>query len=199
MSGVETSPSLLIRIRDPQDSLSWELFVQAYTPIVYRYLTTRGLQSADAADVAQDTLLEVANGIQRFQYDPKVGRFRDWLALITKRQLYRFWNRHKPVEEWVEPPANSGLDAEWIDVFQRELLNTAIERVKQQVEPATWQAFSSTWIEDIPAATVAEKLQMPIDLVYSAKARFLKRLEAEIRMLGDDNVSIGTQFKSNVP
>jgi hypothetical protein len=87
MNEMDTSPSLLMRIRDPQDGVSWSAFVDVYTPIVFRYLTTRGLQAADAADVAQDTLIEVLSSIRRLEYDPRIGRFRDWLATITKRKF----------------------------------------------------------------------------------------------------------------
>jgi RNA polymerase sigma factor (sigma-70 family) len=186
MNEMDTSPSLLMRIRDPQDGVSWSAFVDVYTPIVFRYLTTRGLQAADAADVAQDTLIEVLSSIRRLEYDPRIGRFRDWLATITKRKLYRFWNRNKPTVELSELLANDGIDAEWVDVFQFELLQKAIQRVRQQVEESTWRVFEETWIKNIAAAEVAEALGIPIGLVYSSKARFLKRLEFELQSLGDD-------------
>jgi hypothetical protein len=31
-----THPSLLIRIRDPQDREAWEMFVDTYVPLIYR-------------------------------------------------------------------------------------------------------------------------------------------------------------------
>ncbi len=162
--------------------------MRVYTPIVYRFLMNKGLQDADAADVTQDVLIEVAQCIRRFEYKPEQGRFRDWLAIVTRRKMYRFWERGKSVtglEAIVIEPAQAH-DAEWIDIYQGELLRIALERVKQDVEATTWSAFSKTWIDNISAAEVAQELKLPIDLVYSAKSRVLKRLEVEIRMLGDD-------------
>ena len=186
MAGAETSPSLLIRIRDPHDNRAWVLFVDLYTPIVYRFLVAKGLQDADAVDLTQETLIEVARCIQQFEYQPETGRFRNWLATVVRRRLYKFWNQ-KRIEVPIESDfVHQGDDAQWLDLFQAEMLKVGIERVRQQVEEKTWQVFSMTWIEDVPAEEVSCKLNLPIDLVYSAKARFLKRLESEIRMLGDD-------------
>jgi RNA polymerase sigma-70 factor (ECF subfamily) len=186
MAGAETSPSLLVRIRDPHDNRAWELFVDLYTPVVYRFLISKGLQDADAVDLTQETLIEVARCIQQFEYRPETGRFRNWLATVVRRRLYKFWNQ-KRIEVPIENDlVHQGDDAQWLDFFQAELLKVGIERVRQQVEEKTWQVFSQTWIDDVPAEEVSRKLDLPIDLVYSAKARFLKRLESEIRILGDD-------------
>lgn len=186
MAGAETSPSLLIRIRDPQDTKAWELFVDLYTPIVYRYLTSKRLQDADAVDLTQETLMEVARCIQQFEYRPETGRFRDWLATVVRRRLYRFWNQRKTEVPLDSDLIGDGDDAQWLDLFQAELLKVGVERVKQQVEDKTWQVFRLTWMDEVPASEVSQQLDIPIDLVYSAKARFLKRLESEIRLLGDD-------------
>ncbi len=191
MATADTSSSLLVRIRDPDDSVSWTLFVEVYTPVVFRYLKARGLQDADAEDLTQETLIAVVTNIRNFQYNPEKGRFRDWLSTVTRRRLFRFWQKSKnSLQSLDEGQGQAGLDPEWLDAWQSELLRAAIERVRREVEPRTWQAFSRTWIDNIPASQVSQELEIPIDLVYSAKARFLRRLEAEIRMLGDESVWI---------
>lgn len=52
----ETRESLLIRVRDLQDRDAWDQFVQIYRPVVYRLARNRGLQDADAQDLAQKVL-----------------------------------------------------------------------------------------------------------------------------------------------
>jgi hypothetical protein len=47
-----TSPSLLLRLRDPADAGSWQTFIDVYLPLVYGHCRKRGLQDADATDVA---------------------------------------------------------------------------------------------------------------------------------------------------
>jgi RNA polymerase sigma-70 factor (ECF subfamily) len=182
----ETSSSLLIRIRDPRDSDSWATFLQVYTPIVYRFALARGLQQADAADVTQETLLDVVRSIRNFDYRPEQGRFRDWLAVVVRRRLIKFWQRTKVNDSLMAEPVGAGIDSEWIDTFQNELLEVVLARVQATVEPHVWAAFEQTWRAGRSAADVSRDLKMPIDLVYSAKSRVLKRLEREVRELGDD-------------
>lgn len=42
----ETRPSLLLRLRAPQDQQAWAEFVCIYEPLVMRVLRQRGLQDA---------------------------------------------------------------------------------------------------------------------------------------------------------
>jgi len=65
-----TQPTLLLRIRDTEDEASWERFVKIYTPLVFGYCRKRGLQEADASDVAQEVMRTVAQLINRFEYAP---------------------------------------------------------------------------------------------------------------------------------
>src|SRR5271155_1109111 len=89
-SSLHTRPRLLVRIRDRQDAESWKLFVELYTPPVLRYCRLRGLQDADAADVTQEVMAQVARSMHAFRYSPERGRFRDWLGTVTRRKLNRF-------------------------------------------------------------------------------------------------------------
>jgi RNA polymerase sigma-70 factor (ECF subfamily) len=89
----ETRPSLLLRVRDSGDADAWRTFMTIYAPLVYGYVRRRGLQDADAADLTQDVMGEVARVIRSFEYQPARGRFRDWLFLIARRRLMRFSGR----------------------------------------------------------------------------------------------------------
>src|SRR5437868_6647356 len=83
-----THPSLLIRIRDPEDGEAWRRFVQLYAPVVYRYARRRGFQDADAADLTQDVLRAVAGAAGNLHYDPRRGSFSGWLFVIARRKLH---------------------------------------------------------------------------------------------------------------
>lgn len=188
-----TRPSLLARIRDPQDSASWQTFVTIYTPLVYRYARRKGFQDADAADLAQEVLTEVARSIPRFDYEPERGRFRDWLGCIARRQIARFLERRQrggavaqPGDELDRVEA-SQADPEWVDEYNTRLLQVVLEQAEPHFEPATWKAFVRVWIDGKPAREVADELQVPIDSVYVAKSRVLKRLAEELRILAEDH------------
>src|SRR5688500_16464837 len=88
-----TMSSLLVRIRDPRDGPAWDQFMGIYFPMVHRYCRRCGLQDSDASDVAQAAMQGVVQAIGRFEYDPKRGRFRDWLFVLTRSKLRDFFGR----------------------------------------------------------------------------------------------------------
>ncbi len=67
---------LLLKVRDSQDQVAWNQFVEIYAPLIHSYGMHRGLQDADAADLAQEVLQAVAGAVKSFEYDPERGSFR---------------------------------------------------------------------------------------------------------------------------
>src|SRR5579872_6702355 len=89
----QTRPSLLLRLRDPRDHEAWAQFVKVYAPFIYRYVRKRGLQDADAADLTQLCLRQVAAHVESLEYDPRRGTFRGWLFTIVHHKLRDFQAR----------------------------------------------------------------------------------------------------------
>ncbi len=73
------------------DAMAWNVPTSGklYTPPVLRYCRLRGLQDADAADVTQEVMAQVARSMRSIRYAPVRGRFRDWLGTITRRKVNR--------------------------------------------------------------------------------------------------------------
>lgn len=192
-----TRVTLLTRIRDGRDADAWREFVQIYGPVVYRFARNRGLQDADAADLMQDVLRSVSRHAGRLDYDPKKGTFRGWLYTVTRNKIYNFLSAQKnrprgsgdadAHERLDATPAREedGPDEEWEREYQRRLSARAMERVKGEFQPATWQAFWGTAVDGKPAAEVGAALKMSPGAVYVAKSRVLARLRDEVRELMD--------------
>jgi RNA polymerase sigma factor (sigma-70 family) len=194
MADGDTRPSLLIRIRDSHDVDSWRLFVEIYAPLIYRSCRRRGLQDADAADVGQEVLAQVARSIRSFEYQADRGRFRDWLGSVVRSKVARFLEKSGRTigvggsdgPNRVEDQGGAGADPSWVAEFQAHVLAVALERVRPGFEPQTWTAFERVWKEGRPALETAGVLGMSIDSVYLAKSRILRRLREEVVLLAED-------------
>lgn len=190
-----TRVTLLNRIRDTADTDAWAEFARLYGPVVYGFARKRGLQDADAADLVQDVLRSVARNAHRIDYDPKRGTFRGWLYTVTRNKVYNFLsaNKNRPKAGGGDGVASDRLDqlagkpdeaeAEWELEYQRRLSARAMERVKHEFQPNTWQAFWGTAVEGRSAAEVGSELKMTSGAVYVAKSRVLARLRDEVQHL----------------
>ena len=189
-----TRPSLLLRIRDARDDDAWRTFLETYAPAVYRYCCRKGLQHADATDVTQEVMAQVARSAREFDYRPERGRFRDWLGIIAHNKLANHLraggHEARPIggdgADLPEPAAPGWPGSDWAEEFDAQVLRTALARTRPHFEPETWSAFERVWIDQRSAAEAARELAVPIDVVYVAKSRVLKRLREEVLALAED-------------
>ena len=187
-----TRASLLLEIRDKENSLAWSEFVSIYMPLLHSYSMKAGLQDSDAADVAQDVLRQVVTHIQSFEYQPERGSFRGWLLTIARNLLRkRAAKKHNGtigtgesavVEMLSQQPAREESDA-WESEYQQRLFQVAAENIKTEFRPATWSAFWRTAVENAEAVAVAGELGMSVGAIYIAKSRVLARLREETKRL----------------
>jgi RNA polymerase sigma-70 factor (ECF subfamily) len=198
-SGSFTRASLLLRVRDSSDTEAWNTFVDIYGRLVYRHCRGRGLSHQDAENVTQEVFAQVSQSIRAFDYQPELGRFRDWLGTVTRHEINRFLKKESRAVHGCggadEGPGLDGLasheeDSAWTEELNAHLLDTALARSRPHFEDHTWRAFELVWLENRPAIQVAQELQVPIDRVYVAKSRVLERLEQEVQELAADSAMI---------
>jgi RNA polymerase sigma factor (sigma-70 family) len=185
-----TKPSLLLRIRQPHDAAAWRQFAETYAPLVYGHLRKRGLQDADAADVAQDVLRSVAARIGQFEYDPARGSFRGWLLSVVQSRLADFRRRGQRqlalvAEAAASAPseASAADTAEWNLDYERQVFHAAAERVRGDFGHSAWRAFWLAAVEGKAAKEIAAELGLSQAAVYLAKARVMKRIREEVSLL----------------
>jgi RNA polymerase sigma factor (sigma-70 family) len=193
-----TRASLLVRLRDGSDAEAWREFVRLYAPVVYGFARKRGLQDADAADVMQEVLRSVSSVAPRLEYDPARGTFRGWLFTVTRNKVFNFLDGRKRrvlgsgdsrVQQRLEQQAadDGDMASDWETDYQRTIAAQAMERVKREFQPATWNAFLQTAVEGRSASLVASNVGLSVGAVYVSKSRVIARLRQEIeRMQGDD-------------
>ncbi len=203
-----TRPSLLVRLRDLHDRQAWHEFVDLYAPVVFGFARSRGLQNADGADLTQDVLSQVAEGIGRFDYDPRRGSFRGWLFTLVRRRLADWRARRNGHSQGTGDPAVDQQlqqqpapaeeeSAAWEHEYRLGLFAWAAERVRPAVHETTWQAFWQTAVLGRSGKEVAASLGLSVAAVYLAKNRVMARLRKEI-LRRDSAVVAGGAFCQSV-
>jgi RNA polymerase sigma-70 factor (ECF subfamily) len=192
----DTRPSLLVRIRDPQDERAWSEFVEIYSPLIHQLARRKGLQDADAADLLQEVLRAVAGAIDGWDPDPKRGSFRAWLFRIARNLMINFlvkqerqpWSRSSGDSRigrlLEEQPAPAGPESALFDAeYRRRLFAWAVEQIRPEFRPTTWSAFWMAGVEGKDPRAVAEALGISVGAVYHNKSRVMARIRRQIEAL----------------
>jgi len=188
-----TRPSLLVCLRDPHDGGAWSQFVAIYSPLVYRFARRGGLQASDAADVTQEVFRAVARSIRHFEYDRQRGSFRGWLIAVARSKVQNFLGKRKSqleaaggtqARELLEQQGSREDEETFVEREHRRcLFDWAVEQIRGEFQPSTWQAFWQTSVEGRSAKEVADTLGMTTGAVYIARSRILARLKAKIQQV----------------
>jgi RNA polymerase sigma factor (sigma-70 family) len=200
---IPTRASLLERLKDLGDQGSWNDFYQTYRELIYSVARRAGLNENDADEVVQDTVIAVARKMPGFRYDPAKDSFKGWLLTVTRwRILDQFQKRGpaagqsipKPLPAHDEEtrtatvervPDSAGFDlrAIWDEEWERNLLQTALARIKRQVHPQHYEIYHLHVILEQPVREVTRALGVNAGQVYLAKHRVGSLLKNEIRKL----------------
>ena len=98
-----TRKSLLLKIKNRDDSGAWREFVSLYRPILLRFARARGLDADSAEDVAQHCLEAIVRHINSFEYDPQKGGFKKWLRTLVNNRIRSLFRKKR------ELPAESAV------------------------------------------------------------------------------------------
>src|SRR5262249_17249569 len=172
----------------PKDAAAWDRFVRRYRPKIYDWCRDRGLQEADAEDVAQDVIAILTRKMASFRYDPSL-RFHAWLKTITYHALSdliasrcrAIGDRPTPFLETIE--ARTDLEKRLDELFDRELLELAIARGRERVAAPTWGSFRRPTLGGHSCAEASRLLGIPVASVFVSKPRVQKMLREEIARL----------------
>ena len=193
-----TRSSVLRKIRDPENASAWERFFDQYADFIFSLARRSGLQAADADDILQTVLIEVAKSIQTFEYDRTKGKFRSWLATCAQHRItdllrvkYRReariiggLDRTEERTEFILRQADPGpdrfqkmADEEWAALVR----DRALHATKAAVAPKQFSLFHAYAIEEWPVAKVMKTYGVTRDQVYQAKRRVGKVFTAAVQ------------------
>jgi len=177
----------LDRLREPANAKAWDDFVELYTPFIFYWARRVGMRDDDAADLVQDVFTLLVRKLPDFVYDRNKG-FRSWLRTVAINK----WNENRrrsgpPVDGDADlsrlPAAES--DPFWEAEYRQFILDRALDVLRGEFQPRSWQACWEVVARGRPAAEVAAELGMTVAAVYAAKLRVVNRLRRELDGLID--------------
>jgi RNA polymerase sigma-70 factor (ECF subfamily) len=181
-----------MRIRDTENQAAWEEFAATYSPAIYRFARQKGLQEADARDLAQNVLFAVANRIADWKVDNDRARFRTWLSRIALNQTITMFRRRKRDAARGGTTAVVALHQQHVESNDlelnhwREVFRLLARKVRAEFEEATWQAFWMTAVEGISIEEAARSLGRSEGAIYTARSRVVRRLQELAQSYSDE-------------
>jgi RNA polymerase sigma-70 factor (ECF subfamily) len=193
---VETSASLLERLREQPDGEDWKRLVDLYTPLLQGWLRRNTVPADDVDDLVQEVLTVLVRELPAFHYDRQRGSFRGWLRTITVNRLRVFWRARQSrplatgdsdlarrLDELEDP--HSALSRNWDRAHDRHVAHRLLEAIASEFEPSSWRAFLRLTLDGAKPTTVAAELGLSLNAVYLAKYRVIRRLRQEMQGLTD--------------
>jgi len=189
-NSADTPLSLLERVQ-AGDAVAWNEFHARCQRLLTAWAVRWGLQTADADDLIQDTLLVVTARIRDFRRRG-TGSFRLWIRTIAWHCLCDAMSmaRRHGISTTLDrirntPDARQTLEEELDRLFELQVLEDAMQRVQLKVAQTTWAAFALTAVEGRSVQEVAEQLQVSVDAVYAARGRVQRFISMEIRRMAN--------------
>ncbi|MCB9849580.1 MAG: sigma-70 family RNA polymerase sigma factor [Phycisphaerales bacterium] len=194
MSFDTTQPTLLMRLRDPEDDTAWRAFAAQYRDLIIGYCVRCGLQSADVDDVEQIVWLHLAKGLRSFEYDPEKGRFRDYLRKVVRHAIARRFSRptrHErsldttllAITQSKDDDTDRLWESEWVDHHYR----LALKSIRKSFDARSVAIFELLLSGD-SIASVANKFDTTTQAIHKVKQRIRDKMAALIeRQIRDED------------
>lgn len=181
-----TSSALLEALRDGRDIAAWEEFDRRYRPVLFHLGLRMGLEEADAADVAQESLMAFFRDHGAGRYERARGRLRAYLLGIARhRTLDALERRRRNAPAGgdtmlgnLEVPGDSELESIWDAELKAEVLRSAFLLLARTsgIDGKTLSIFQDYGLHGVPVEEVAARHGVSSSAVYAIKSRCLKRL-----------------------
>ena len=199
LDSLATRPSLLLSVRNADDSDSWQEFYQLYSGLVRSFAYRNGLTETEVEDVVQETFIAVSKAMPEFRYNPSIGSFRSWMLHTTHWRIQdQFQKRRKQQKlrsttaedstrptnvEQLTDSSFEELQAVWDREWEQNLLSAVLQRIKPQISARQFQIFDLSVLKEWPVRKIARALSVNVSQVYLTKHRVAKLIKKEVKQL----------------
>ena len=189
----QTRGSLLMQLNAGETmvrEVSWESFYQRYIPLIKGFAHRAGAGDEEADDICQEVMANFFRAASRFEYDPKMGRFRGYLKACTLNSMRSRWRKKR---DQIDVDAATGLaiedeayaEHEWEQEWVRNAIARALDTVKRasNMSEQSWEAFELYGRREVPIEEVAKRLEMSPEAIRQAKSRISRQVRTEIERI----------------
>jgi RNA polymerase sigma factor (sigma-70 family) len=183
-SRTTTTTALLDALCASENGPQWTVFVARYEPILRAVACRLGLAAEDAADVAQQTLLEFVRDMRAGRYDRSRGRLRTWIVAIAEHRgrdlLRRIALRRGDASDGALAtlPDRATLEAAWDDAERKGIAHEAWDTLRStsSFDERTIRVFELVALHGVPPSAAASEFGMTEQHVYVVRHRVARRL-----------------------
>lgn len=179
-----TTTIMLERLHDQGDDAIWDEFDARYRPILTGIGVRLGLNPDEAAEAAQETLVQFMHDYRNHKYNTENGRLRAWLIGICR---HRIMDAHRLRKKFEGARGNSILSKlpnedqirlTWDVEQQRVIYQRAMQQLLSggRINTRTTDVFEMFAMKNVPAQTVADNFGIQVSEVYRIKNRVTQRL-----------------------
>lgn len=186
---MNTRETLLMRLRQKRDDLSWEEFNTAYERYIYLIIRGMKMNHHDAEDLVQGVMLAIWEKIPDFDYQPHHSKFRTWICRITRNKVVDYIRRSTSesrkregvnIDEVTLPEVEAIAEREW----KAHVTDTAWSNIQSEFQENVLECFKLLK-QGKSAKDVAEVLDIAESSVYVYSKRVREKLMKEIRNLNE--------------
>lgn len=189
-----TTTKMMEDLRDPQNAGAWSSLNARYRPILFGFGKRLGFSADDAAEIAQDALVEFAIAYRAGKYERGKGRLSSWLIGIAHNLAFDLRRQRKAREKALhsaldnfegEISDDARLTHVWEQEQQSAILAEAFSLLRQssRTEESTLRAFELFALRNMPAEAVAAECGINVESVYVIKNRLTSRLREIVHEL----------------
>jgi len=199
---VPTRKSLLERLRDLENDAAWQEFFDTYWKLIYAAAIKNGLSDSEAEEVVQETVIGIARKMESFRYEPEKCSFKGWLMHVTRRRIIDHL-RKRQIQAQFRPISSSNGDSTetdtvfqmpdtaaeeafagiWDGEWQKNLVDAAMQRVRQKTKAEHYQIFHLHSVKNMPARDIAQLLGISATKVYVVSHRVARTIRREAQKI----------------
>jgi RNA polymerase sigma-70 factor (ECF subfamily) len=185
---ISTRWSLIQRLRNYDDQVSWQEFFDSYWRLIYSTAVRAGLTDAEAQDAVQETIISVCQNIGQLDTSPGAGSFKNWLMRMARWRIIDQIRKRRfgvplvlhdknatssdtATGEGPPDPAGVELERIWEEEWRDNLTQAALVRVQRQASARHYQIFYLYVVLETPVAQVAAATGATPDEIYMVKHR----------------------------